>query len=396
MNQHLNLLDFTLVSMARRWPSHFFIWVVISIVVFISSSLLLMVKSLVCESSEVLKAAPDITVIQYALGRQVPIEKNKVDGIRKIPGVTSVFYRSWAYYNDPYSGANYTIWGITPDLKTQLQRMNVMFKQGAFWNTGEHGKIVIGDGISKSLKLNGRKNFALKNTTGDLVNFYTSGIFSASSALLTADLIFMAEQDFYLFFGLASDMATDIAVYVPNPTEIPIISQKIQNRFPTCRSLLKSQLHQTYAAVFNHRAGLLFYAWTGCLVAFLLVLWLKSGQPSTEEQKELGVLKAVGWSSSDVLEMKLFEALIISILSVAVGYGLAYIHIYIFNAPLFKPVLLGWSVLYPEFRLVPMASLGQLFFILMLVSVPYIGVTLMASWKFVSVDAAILLMGDNG
>ena len=395
MNQHLNILDVTLLSMARRWPSHLFVWGIISIVVFMVSSLLMMVSALRHESAEILKAAPDITVIQYALGRQVPIEKNKVDIIRNIPGVTSVSYRSWGYYNDPYTNANFTVWAIPAGTEHQLKNLDLLFSQGGFWDDGEQGKVVIGDGVSKALNLNDRKNFSLNNARGELVNFYTSGIFSTSSSLLTADLILMEEHDFHHFYRLPLHLATDIAVYAANPTEIPVISQKIQKHLPACRSLLKSQLHQTYAAVFNHRAGLLLYAWAGCLGAFLLVLWLKGRHPSGEEQKELGLLKALGWSTGDVLEMKLFEALVVSLLSAATGYGLAYVHIYLFNAPFFKPVLFGWSVLYPDFQLVPMLSVGQLLFILLLVSLPYIGITLMASWKSVSVDTASLLMGDN-
>ena len=395
MNRHLNILDHTLRAMIRRWPSHLFVLVVLVIVFFTAFSLMLVVQSLDCETSEILKTAPDITVMRYQLGRQVPIEKEKTDAIQNIWGVASASYRTWAYYNDPYTGAVYTVWGVAPDRAGRLGDMDIVFKDGRFWNSGDQGKVVIGDGVAKALMLNDRKNFALKNCNGDLVNFEVSGIFSASASLLTADLILMAETDFYPFFSLAPELATDISVSVPNAAEAPVIAQKIQNLLPDCRTVLKSQLRQSYAAVLNHRTGLLLYTWSGCLAAFLLILWLKGYQLSGEEQKELGLLKTLGWSSGDVLEVKLLEALTISCLAAVTGFLAAWVHIYLLDAPLFKPVLYGWSAIYPAFPLVPAVSFGQLCFIMLLVSIPYTGATLMASWRFIAVDAAALLTGDR-
>ena len=44
-----------------------------------------------------------------------------------------------------------------------------------------------------------------------------------------------------------------------------------------------------------------------------MVAWDKATEPQPEERREIGVLKAVGWETSDVLAMKFWEGSSISL-----------------------------------------------------------------------------------
>ena len=74
---------------------------------------------------------------------------------------------------------------------------------------------------------------------------------------------------------------------------------------------------------------------------------------SAEERREIGILKAIGWETADVLQMKFWEGMTVSLTAFFLGIILAYVHIFLAAARCFPPVLKGWSVLYPEFQTDP-------------------------------------------
>ena len=69
-----------------------------------------------------------------------------------------------------------------------------------------------------------------------------------------------------------------------------------------------------------------------------------------------------------------------------VGVILAYCHVFFLSAPLFEPVLKGWSVLYPRFTLVPAVDAYQLGVLFSLTVAPYTIATIIPCWHAATVD----------
>ena len=57
--------------------------------------------------------------------------------------------------------------------------------------------------------------------------------------------------------------------------------------------------------------------------------------------------------------MKLWEGALLSLTAFLAGYLLAWWQVFYGGARLFAPVLKGWAVLYPDFRLTPVVDLQQ-------------------------------------
>jgi predicted lysophospholipase L1 biosynthesis ABC-type transport system permease subunit len=74
-------------------------------------------------------------------------------------------------------------------------------------------------------------------------------------------------------------------------------------------------------------------------LALLILAADKPAALGVEEQKEIGTLRALGWSKMDVLAAKTWESLAVSIVAVLVGMFAAYVHVYPGGAALFSPVL---------------------------------------------------------
>ena len=61
-------------------------------------------------------------------------------------------------------------------------------------------------------------------------------------------------------------------------------------------------------------------------------------------------------------------------------------HVFWFGASWLAPVIQGWSVVFPKFRLVPYLDLYQVFVMGFLTVVPYVASTVIPSWKTAITD----------
>jgi ABC-type lipoprotein release transport system permease subunit len=121
-------------------------------------------------------------------------------------------------------------------------------------------------------------------------------------------------------------------------------------------------------------------------MAFAILAWDKATGLSAEERREIGILKGVGWETSDVLLMKSWEGLVVSLSAFLLGTLLAYGHVFFASASVFEPALKGWSVLYPSFRLRPSVSAYTVSVLFFLTVVPYTVATVVPSWRAASAD----------
>jgi lipoprotein-releasing system permease protein len=204
--------------------------------------------------------------------------------------------------------------------------------------------------------------------------------------LVSSDLILITAEDFRGLFGISGDLATDLAVRVRNPRELSTIALKVAETLPDTRQILREDLLRTYDAVFSWRGGILIAILFGSLLAFIIFAWDKASGPSMEERREIGILKAIGWETSDVILMKFWEGLVISLSAFLPGILLAYAHVFLSSTILFEPVLKGWSVLYPRFSITPYIDGAQVAALFFLVVVPYTVATIIPSWRAAIVD----------
>jgi ABC-type lipoprotein release transport system permease subunit len=211
-------------------------------------------------------------------------------------------------------------------------------------------------------------------------------ILPAGSDLMAADLIMISSTDFRTLFKFPVGMATDLAVSVSNPKELGTVAAKIAQLFPDSRPILKSEILRTYQAVFDWRGGMTVVMLASALLSFVIFAWDKATGLSAEERKEIGILKSIGWSTSDVLLLKFWEGVVISLTAFLLGVVLAYGHVFFLSAPLFAQALKGWSVIYPEFRLSPVVDSYQLAILFFLTVVPYTTATIVPCWRAATAD----------
>ncbi|MEJ2373798.1 MAG: FtsX-like permease family protein, partial [Sulfurimonas sp.] len=99
------------------------------------------------------------------------------------------------------------------------------------------------------------------------------------------------------------------------------------------------------------------------------------------------ILKALGWRVEDILRVKIYEGMIISLFSYILGVSLALIYLYLFDGYYLRDIFLNIIHVEQIGRLdlqVDFQPLAIVFFL----SVPvYIAATLIPSWKIATTDA---------
>ncbi len=361
-----NILDFTLSSLLRRKGKNVALLLVYTGIVFLLASVIFFTHALKREAAMVLADAPEMMVQRLIAGRHDLIPLRYAEVIQKIRGVESVRGRLWGYYYDPTNGANYTL------LVDEEPRAP--------------GSITIGKGIERNLAGDQFGTLPLKASDGSYLFLKIEGSLTAESELVSSDLILLSEIDFRKMFAIPEGYATDLVVRVRNPRELATIATKITQHLPDTRPILRDEILRTYDASFNWRGGLLIIILLGCVLAFIVFAWEKASGLSVEEKREIGILKAIGWETSDILLMKFWEGAVISFSSFLLGVILAYLHIFFSSSVLFEPVLKGWAVLYPKFRLTPFINFYQVAALFFLTVVPYTVATIIPSWRTATID----------
>ena len=372
--RRLRILEYALSSLRRRTFKNLSILAVYTFTIAVLGSILLLTHSLRVEALATLGDGPDVVVQRIVGGRHDLVPTRYLDAVRDIPGVGAVHPRYWGYYYDAITGANYTLLGVGEPPSPDLEMVEGRLPSGP-------GECVIGVGVSDVRQVDPGGELVLVDHRNVGIAFDVVGTFRSESSILTYDLVVLSDRDVIEFFGLPDGHATDLSVEVYNPAEVGTVASKIKRMFPDTRPITKSEITRTYDAVFSWRSGMSLTLFLSALIAFCILAWDKATGISAEERREIGILKAIGWSTSDVLELKFWEGAVISVTAFLLGLIVAFVHVFLFGAAVLAPVIMGWTVLFPEFRLTPYLDLYQIFVLGFLTVVPYIASTIVPSWK---------------
>lgn len=363
-----NIVDFAISSMLRRKMKNLSLTMLYTLIIFIMASLIFFVQAIKHEAVTLLTEAPDIVVQRLMAGRHDLIPVGYGEKLAEIRGISSIHPRLWGYYYDPVFGANYTMIGQDGD------------------DTGPE-KISIGQGVARNQRIKEGDMLTLRGATGVPLLLTVGKILPQTSEILSSDLFIMSSNDFRTMFDFPAGYATDLAITVTNPRELVTVASKIAEKLPNTRPILKSEILRTYDSIFDWRGGMMVIILSIAVVAFVIFAWDKASGLSAEERREIGILKSIGWETADILLLKFWEGITISITAFLSGIILAYAHVFLFSAPLFAQAMQGWSVLYPKFRLTPHIDSYQLAILFFLTVLPYTVSTIVPSWLAATVDA---------
>ena len=378
------LIEYALGSIIRQGHKSLFITIVFTFLTALLTSIFFITNSIKYELNTTVDALPQIIVQQTKASRVTEVDISITDKLLDIPGITSVNARVWGYYYFANAGVNFTLIGIDEFEEQYSDTLEGIVKKCELNSSG----MVIGSGVRKIMNSSYYKDyFNFIKPDGKIKKVEILGQFESDIELESNDMIVMSKDTLREIFGIEESKATDIVVKVANLEEVGTVALKIEQMFPNARVITNDDMKLSYENIFNYKSGIFLALFVIAIFTFFIIIYDKMSGLSSEQKREVGILKAIGWRVEDVLKEKFYESLILSLFAYILGVILALAYVYIFNAPLLRDIFIGYSDLKPTFEISFILDFQTLFLVFFL-SVPiYVAATIIPSWKVATLEA---------
>lgn len=385
---NFHLLEFALLALFRRGAKNSFIFLILTALIFLLSTVLLISSAMKHELTQTLDDLPDIIIQKIEAGKQVNIPIHRVDTLLEMEGVHSAVSRIWGYYYFKSAGVNFSVVGIDAFEKNYKESLQHLVNHQEMNTIKKEQGMIIGAGVKKILQENHYQDFFHFVThEGSLQRVPIMGVFDAQTGLSSHDLILLPKSLAYTIFGMNKMEATDIVVHVANPKEISKIVQKISEHYPDTRVLTKNDIRVSYHNLFDYKSGFFLALFVMSAFTFFIIIYDKVSGLHSDEKKEIGLLRALGWRSDTILRERFYESFIVSFVAYLLGITFSIAYVFLLDAPLIRNIFMGYSELKPPFHL-SFYMESSMFILLFLLTVPiYIAAILIPTWKASTLDA---------
>lgn len=378
------LLEYTFKYTLRYKYKNLFIFTVMTLLVALVAATLFIADAMKTEYSSLIQTYPDITLTAQKALKESSSDEKIIDAIFEINGVSNVVGRVWGEYYFEKGKKKFTIVGVD-EFENYA---NPLFNRVSASEKLQGKSMLLSKGVKRSLEKNYyREYFNFIQADGVLKRVAITGTFEGNNSFENEDLIVMPKELARDIFDYNSSEVTDIAITVTNKAEVGFIALKLADLFPQMKIEIKEDFLHHYEEIYNNRSGFFLTVFIITFFTFFIIIYDKMSGLSSEQKKEIGILKALGWRVEDVLNAKLYEGLLISLSAYFTGILLAYIYVYVFDAYYLKNIFLNNYTLLDSYKLeftLHYDTLALIFFL----SVPiYIAATIIPAWMVATTDA---------
>jgi len=377
--KHKNLMNYSFDCLRRYRMRSAVIIITFLVATMMISSVLFTKDGLEREAEISVRAAPDLTVQYLKAGRVVPIPVEYASLIEGTEGVERVLPRIWGYAG--IGTYTFTVVGLDTSGLEYSGGITSIEAGGRFLTTEDAGtgNIVIGKLIAGMLKVKVGDDIILLSESVDTNKFHVVGIFSDAASIYAADMIVMSIEDANSFFKMPEGYVTDLAVYVKSDVRPQDVAARFSS-LPNARVLDQDLLLRGYKAAYGARGGIFTTIWTILLVGVALIAFSQAIVVGHESRFEVGLLKTFGFSTLDIIEVRLVESMVLGFFATSLGMLVGFVYAAFFNAPGLVDILLGWAFLPREFRLPVYVSLESVFSIYAVTVIPLLITTVVPAW----------------
>lgn len=344
---------------------------------------------------------PDLIVQRLIGGRQAPVPLDWTGNLSDIHGIRIATPRVWGYI-DVGGGGLLTVMGVNAsDYGSIVGATGTeIVNEGRFLNETDRYRMVVGEGILDIMRVSFvgvtvgvGSNLSLIAQNGTLIEFEIVGIFSSDTKIYSYDMIVTDLSSAREVLGLDAASCTDIALWTDYGEDLNSVAFRIDTQVPEARVLTQDAINDAMLVTYGNRAGVVALLWVVILITAILLAFTVSASGSDEARTEVGLLKALGYDTVDVLEIRMVESLALGMLGASLGVSSAIIFDFILGAPVLSGYLLGWSLLLLNSGL-PLAISGSTLFTLYVVAIlPLLIATVVPAWRNAITEPDVVLRG---
>lgn len=370
-------------DLLRRPFESLLLGITLTLTVAILGTLLLFPRALHDTLNTLLKATPAIILrcVDATGFCPLPVQES-VLASENVVGVVSVRPRIWGLVNGP--DGPLTIVGVLEDkipkaLASGLTRLP------------NQGEVIIGFGVSIGPSADILK---LKGVISR--NYQVIDRLSEKTSMFTHDLVLMNPEDARQLIGLPKGYACDLAIDVFHENEQDAILSDLIASFSwpvECVTRLQSQ--GLCAGRLNRGRTLIAIAVIPAVLALCLLVAVNT-RKSMGRQSDLGIMKAMGWTTGDIIRFQLYRELSVCLPSAAVGICLSFILVYGPGAGWAADFFLGWKTLPPSLYLETTGAATVLLEMAGLILVPMIASAFLPALKGATSDVHDMIKDAGG
>ena len=380
MKKHLRLLEAAAENIIRY--GHRTGVVVLCLTVFLTPLIaaLAISEAIKEEAGRSVDVGPDLLLSMDYGGRSGPISMDLIDRIKKIDYVKKVVPR---IIGRMYQGSKLLIAVGLPS--EEIPPFATRIIEGRGFEPGERKVLLVGQGYVDYIRSLGRElkpgdTVTLTDIKGDWWGYKLTGIISSQDVTLwNYDVIIMPFEDAQEYFGLKGQ-ATEIMMYILPGYDVSVLGEiKALGSFFRLQS--KSLIRQYILHGHREKQTIFSLLYIVILVLAIPLISMLSVYGLTERRHEVGILKASGWRTSDVLELNFFESIILSLLGVAAAFIAAIVWVKVFNGFIISRLFISHEAFYPPFPVPSTFSFYLLVIALFLsVTITLVG-TITSTWR---------------
>jgi putative ABC transport system permease protein len=379
--------NFLFLLLFRHRGKHLGVLAVGVLLVMLLSAVMFLAGAVQRDTRATLEGQADLVVQKMRGGKAVDLPLAWAEELGRIAGVTAAVPRVYGRYFHEPNGRYFTVVGIDPfdrQASEPLQRLLEQLDVRAFL---DGPTMLVGPGVARFLAENRyQSEYIFKTPEARPVPVRPLGILPAESMPVSNDLILLEIDLARRVLGVAPDQATDIALLVPNELEHDAVMAKAIGQHYDIRVIQKRELAVAYANMFNYRGGVFLLLYLVALTTYLMLLYHRYSLITGPDRREIGILRAVGWSIRQVILLKLAENLTVALVAYLMGVVLAYHFVFTLGAPGLEAVFFGSGNLPVDLVLQGTVPPGRLAVLFLAFVVPFTAAVLVPVWKIAVTD----------
>jgi hypothetical protein len=364
------LLAWSVRDIARRpWEAVLSASALAALVV-VGATALLLTQAVSETGTRLLADSPALVVRRINAGGWAPMPAD--DAVRSaaaVAGVTAARPRIWGVVSSPEGPL--TLVGTPESLTSGLTAEGIE-------RPPSRGEVVVGPGVDAGdvLQLTGAARSTLK----------VVGRMNPTTSMVAHDLVLTHPDDARRLLGIGAGYVSDLALDVFHDQEIEAIVPDLSKAFPwPVQISTRRQAIAQYSGGLMRRGGLVCLALVPGILALALILAGKLKHAAALSQ-EAGLLKAFGWTTTDLVHLHLVQAVLTGLPAVMAGLLIAYALVFWPGATWPGRLFLGWGLRSPELYLDTAGAGPVLAVIGALVFLPYLAASLWPVLRTAAVD----------
>ena len=345
------------------------------------------------QAEDSVREGADLTVTGRRLGRDAALPLEAVALVRAVPGVTDVVPRIVGEIRLGADAVSAVLVGLPRD---RLPKDTTLVR-GHLFAEAPAAELVVGSALALRLGLTVGSRIPpfYRSARGERV-FTVVGVFRSDLPVWEANLVFVdltVAAEIFDQQGLVSSLLVTTG---PKDREaVKTAIDRLEALGPVdahgpvrARVVTRDRLTALLAEGLLRKEGVFDLLWLLALALAIPVVLVTSGVGHVERRREVGILKAVGWQTDEVLVRALAESLLLAIAAAAIAIVLAYLWLEVLGgfgiASVFYSGLDAMPGVRIPFRLAPVPALLSTLMSIVVVTTG----SVVSSWRAASASPA--------